>query len=1219
MNLPIKLLAMLALAVHVRGVSASLFPTESSNSWVTMPANIALPAPRGFHTAITLTTPCRAPLMVVFGGLSELDAGTSFAFLNDTWFFDLDLVQWYPLADLLHPETFIPSPSARAGHTAVRLQSNRALIFGGQNTQAIFNDTWIFTLDQPASCSSQHVLGTWSQIFPTCGGLTNTDCPLERWGHVAAFLNMSKSMYVFGGANEQWLAASLSSLSLSDAGVWRLTELTPNNFGWSRVIVDVPNGAPLARIGALFDAVSDQSLLIVSGFDGSLGALSDAWLLTLTTADGTHARWDQLTPIVKFDMVMNGSPFTSIGSAVSMNTGTLTTVGGTSNPTGALNNANTFIQVNASVFLWLINVQNKSVTVELKPLSKYVGAPRAIIGNSLVMYMGTIYVFGGVDPCGSICVNEMWTQPASDEACLQVSQAPWVQLNPPVPPTENEFVGLNVLNNENLVYLLGGIAKQFPASINPPLWSFSLLLGNWRRLWYNISYAPLTRFAHAQVTLNNSLVIFGGGYSTPDGVRVCLNDLWMWTPINELGDGAWRMIFANGTTSGPSPRMDHAYAVFDNATKLYIHGGSTPRTLSQPEQMLNDLWVFDSLTHKWTFITSGPYLSSHNAWVFQNTLYLFFGHRSTNGSTPRHNKTFQEPIALRFDNTTQRFLALPTPTPAPVPRAFAAFAVLSDLGSCQFYGGEGEDGNLDDFWIFNATTDEWLRIEIGSSLAQHGAKMIFLPRSSHLVVIGGSLNSANTVSVVLIGCNPGQYSPDYATMPCTMCPVGTYSALPGATTGCESQCPSSLSTPTVGSVSILNCTVCAPGVCNGHGDCQVLAGSDKQGSTVGNFRCVCSGWYKYSEYNNCNTPVVAVIVLSVLGLAAIIAIAARFHRKSKQHKLKLFKDMELRERLIIDQNEELNAYERVWEIPYDDLTQGIFLDDGSFGDVYRGQYNDHEVAIKILKKTWVEGEMFEMGNFKQEIRTLSFLRHKHILLFYGGGVTDKGVPFIVVEFMDRGSLDKILYDENISNAALPLTKRIKFLLDCADGMRFLHNRKVPLVHHDLKSANLLVNEKWVVKVSDFGTATLQGQRTPITTVQVAQKRSLLKMLGLTRHSEEQEEKEEEVSYTLEWAAPEVLARQPCNEMVDVYSFGIIMWEVAARKRPYEHMGQIETHALENHVKAGGRPSMEGLVMPRQYIKLMKDCWSPYSTGRPPFVECIPLLERIPVASNESAL
>jgi len=108
-----------------------------------------------------------------------------------------------------------------------------------------------------------------------------------------------------------------------------------------------------------------------------------------------------------------------------------------------------------------------------------------------------------------------------------------------------------------------------------------------------------------------------------------------------------------------------------------------------------------------------------------------------------------------------------------------------------------------------------------------------------------------------------------------------------------------------------------------------------------------------------------------------------------------------------------------------------------------------------------------LAEFQSEVAFLRMLRHRNIVFFFGAGQAESdGVPFLVTEYMQRGALSGILYDTSIE---LDWPRRTSFAIDAARGLAFLHSQDPPRIHRDVKSANFLVTDAWVVKVADFGT------------------------------------------------------------------------------------------------------------------------------------------------------
>ena len=152
----------------------------------------------------------------------------------------------------------------------------------------------------------------------------------------------------------------------------------------------------------------------------------------------------------------------------------------------------------------------------------------------------------------------------------------------------------------------------------------------------------------------------------------------------------------------------------------------------------------------------------------------------------------------------------------------------------------------------------------------------------------------------------------------------------------------------------------------------------------------------------------------------------------------------------------------VWQIRSEEITQLERIGAGGYGEVYRARYRDMSVAMKVLRFPTNDSMTLE---FEREIKFMQTVRHPNIVLFLGAGRTRDGIPFIISEFVSRGSLRDLLDDNSqvISNK-----KKIKFGLDIAHGMNFLHSLSPPRVHRDLKSDNLLISETEIVKIADFG-------------------------------------------------------------------------------------------------------------------------------------------------------
>ncbi|KAL3851020.1 hypothetical protein ACJIZ3_012902 [Penstemon smallii] len=260
-----------------------------------------------------------------------------------------------------------------------------------------------------------------------------------------------------------------------------------------------------------------------------------------------------------------------------------------------------------------------------------------------------------------------------------------------------------------------------------------------------------------------------------------------------------------------------------------------------------------------------------------------------------------------------------------------------------------------------------------------------------------------------------------------------------------------------------------------------------------------------------------------------------------------------------------------------DLEELRELGSGTFGTVYHGKWRGSDVAIKRIKRSCFTGRQSEQERltieFWREAEILSKLHHPNVVAFYGV-VQDGpgGTLATVTEFMVDGSLRHVLLRKD---RHLDRRKRLIIAMDAAFGMEYLHSKNI--VHFDLKCDNLLVNLKDpsrpICKVGDFGLSKI--------------KRNTLVSGG--------------VRGTLPWMAPELLngSSSKVSEKVDVFSFGIVLWEILTGEEPYTnmHYGAIIGGIVNNTL----RPTIPSYCDP-DWKRLMEECWAPNPAVRPSFTE-----------------
>ncbi|KAL2491818.1 Serine/threonine-protein kinase EDR1 [Abeliophyllum distichum] len=270
------------------------------------------------------------------------------------------------------------------------------------------------------------------------------------------------------------------------------------------------------------------------------------------------------------------------------------------------------------------------------------------------------------------------------------------------------------------------------------------------------------------------------------------------------------------------------------------------------------------------------------------------------------------------------------------------------------------------------------------------------------------------------------------------------------------------------------------------------------------------------------------------------------------------------------------------EILWEDLVIGERIGLGSYGEVYHADWNGIEVAVKKFLDQDFSGAALD--EFKREVLIMRNLRHPNVVLFMGA-VTRPPNLSIVTEFLPRGSLYRIIHRPHCQ---IDEKRRIKMALDVAKGMNCLHTSKPTIVHRDLKSPNLLVDKNWNVKVGDFG-------------------------LSRLKHNTFLSSKS--TGGTPEWMAPEVLRNELSNEKCDVYSFGVILWELATLKLPWSGMNPMQV------VGAVGFQNRR-LDIPKEVdpkvARIIWECWQTDPSLRPSFAQlamALKPLQRLVIPQN----
>uniref|UniRef100_A0A2C9UNS9 Protein kinase domain-containing protein n=1 Tax=Manihot esculenta TaxID=3983 RepID=A0A2C9UNS9_MANES len=349
--------------------------------------------------------------------------------------------------------------------------------------------------------------------------------------------------------------------------------------------------------------------------------------------------------------------------------------------------------------------------------------------------------------------------------------------------------------------------------------------------------------------------------------------------------------------------------------------------------------------------------------------------------------------------------------------------------------------------------------------------------------------------------------------------------------------------------------------------------SANQGNStnVGNFSCLYpNGSVQvgekdiYCRAQNKKFPAKLVALLGVgigLGLLCFFVFAYKLYqflkkRRSRIQKARLFVQnggLMLQQRLSSYGSSEKTKLFTAEELQRatDNYNKSRFLGQGGFGTVYKGMLPDGTIVAVKRSKTI---DRREIEQFINEVVILSQINHRNIVKFLGCCLESE-FPLLVYEFISNGTLSQHIHVQD-QESSLPWEDRFRIAGEVAGAVAYMHSAaSVPIFHRDIKSSNILLDEKYSAKVSDFGTSRLISyDKTHITTI---------------------------VQGTFGYLDPEYFYTSQFTEKSDVYSFGVVLIELLSGEKPISSTrAEDEKNLVAHFISLAEENSLEKILDPR---------------------------------------
>jgi len=293
-----------------------------------------------------------------------------------------------------------------------------------------------------------------------------------------------------------------------------------------------------------------------------------------------------------------------------------------------------------------------------------------------------------------------------------------------------------------------------------------------------------------------------------------------------------------------------------------------------------------------------------------------------------------------------------------------------------------------------------------------------------------------------------------------------------------------------------------------------------------------------------------------------------FSGSGEKKKTSSNKNAKLMQAINLDDSQILSA---------DKVSTTKYLGAGGFAKVYQCEAYGQTAVAKVIDAQKLNEEMTYL--LTNECTIWASLAHPNIVSFHGMCTTPTAV-MLVCELMPGGALqDHLAKKREAGHAAPSQLELIKQLQQIADGMAYLHRQDPPVLHRDLKSANILIDG--------------EGSRLAIAD------------LGLARYQAESGKKMTAETGSYRWMAPEVIRHEEYDKRCDVYSFAILAWEMITYRIPFDNMMPVEAaFAVAREAK---RPPIPHDWKNLPVAEMLRACWHQDAKQRPPFEAICPAL------------